>query len=80
MSWMCWLIVQFINLRAGFRLFRGGYENENYKMKNANKTKINSMTFILIFLEDCLYYDAILNFSVEPVLIQRILIGLEAIL
>ena len=48
----------------------------------ANKTGIDIMIFILIFMENCLYYDAIHDFSVgwEPVLIKRIIIDLEAIL
>ena len=34
---------------------------KNYK---ANKTSINFMIFILIFVENCLLFDAIHNFSV----------------
>ena len=30
----------------------------------SNKTDISFMVFILIFLENCLYYDAMHNFSV----------------
>ena len=40
------------------------------------------MVFIIKLVENCLYFDAIHDFSVwqEPVLIHRILIGFEAIL
>ena len=40
----------------------------------ANKTVINFMILILIFVENCLYYDDF-QYDWEPVLIQQILIG-----
>ena len=48
----------------------------------AYKTGINNIILILIFVENCLLYDAINNFQygLEQVLIQRILIGFEATL
>ena len=48
----------------------------------ANKTGINFMIFNTVFVENCLKNDAINDFLYgrEPVLIQRILIGFEAIL
>ena len=40
----------------------------------------NKTSFILIFEENCLYYEALHDFQygLEPVLIQRILIGFKA--
>ena len=43
-----------------------------------NKTGINIIIFLLIFVETKRYM--IFQFRLEPVLIQRILIGLEVIL
>ena len=45
----------------------------------ANKTGNDFMIFILIFEENCLYYDVIHDFSVwlRTCLIQRILIVIE---
>ena len=57
-------------------LFIRGYQNENYKIKTSfnislkviksqfNKTGINFMIFILIFVENCLLYDAICDLTV----------------
>ena len=48
----------------------------------ANKIGINFMIFLLLGILGCLQYNTIHHFqySSEPVLIQRILIGFEAIL
>ena len=58
-----------------FAFFLANYENiylthfkqlsADIKTKaRANKTSINIMIFILIFVENCLYFDAIHDFSV----------------
>ena len=48
----------------------------------ANKTGIYFRIFMLLFLENCLYMMQfmIFQYCLEPVIIQRIFIGFEAIL